>query len=82
MKDIKDNPVVAIAGEWITAHGKGISLGYFGKVENGIIVEKLKKVFAKWIDNGHTDLDNDNIIILLVELTDGLLLSHGKIYEF
>ena len=26
MKHIKDNPVVAIAGEWFTAHGKGISL--------------------------------------------------------
>ena len=29
MKHIKDNPVVAIAGQWFTAHGKGVSLGYF-----------------------------------------------------
>ena len=24
MKHIKDNPVVAIAGEWFTAHGRGV----------------------------------------------------------
>ena len=82
MTHIKDNPVVAIAGEWFTAHGKGISLGYFGKTENCLIAEKLKKVFAEWIDNGHTDFDNENTIILCVELTDGLLLSHGTRYEF
>ena len=52
MKHIKDNSVVAIAGEWFTAHGRGISLGYFRKKENCVIAEKLKKVFAEWIDNG------------------------------
>ena len=82
MKHIKDNPVVAIAGQWFTAHGKGVSLGYFGKKENCIIAEKLKKVFAEWIDNGHTDFNDENTIILQVELTDGLLLSHGARYEF
>ena len=81
MKHIKDNPVVAIAGEWFTAHGKGVSLGYFGKKENCVIAEKLKKAFAEWIDNGHNDFDNENTIILRVELTDGLLLSHGTKYE-
>ena len=82
MKHIKDNSVVAIAGEWFTAHGKGVSLGYFRKKENCVIAEKLKKVFAEWIDNGHTDYDDENTIILRVELTDGLLLSHGTRYEF
>ena len=82
MQHIKDNPVVAIAGEWFTAHGKGISLGYFGGNENCAIAEKLKKVFAEWIDNSHTDFDDENTIILRVELTDGLLLSHGTRYEF
>ena len=35
-----------------------------------------------WIDNGHNDFDDENTIILCVELTDGLLLSHGTRYEF
>lgn len=82
MNHIKNNPTVAIAGEWFTAHGKGINLGHIGKTENAQIAEKLKKVFSAWINNGHNDLDDENTIILCVELTDGLLLSHGTKYEF
>lgn len=79
---VENNPTIAISGEWFTAHGKGINLGYFGKEENHLIAEKLKNVFAEWIDNGHNNFDDENTIILCVELTDGLLLSHGTRYEF
>ena len=81
MQHIKDKPVVAIAGEWFTAHGKGVSLGYFGKTENCLIADKLKKVFAEWIDNGHTDFDDENTIILCIQLTEGILFSHGTRYD-
>ena len=43
MKHIENHSNIAIAGEWFTAHGKGINLGYFGKEENHGIAEKLKK---------------------------------------
>ncbi len=82
MRHMEHNPAVAIAGEWFSAHGKGVNLGYWGKAENQPIAEKLKQVFAEWIDNGHTDFDDENTIILCVELTDGLLLSHGTKYIF
>ena len=82
IKQIEKNPNVAIAGEWFTAHGRGKNLGYFGKEENRLIAEKLKTVFAEWIDNEHNNFDDENTIILCVELTDGLLLSHGTRYEF
>lgn len=81
MKHIKNNSVVAIAGEWFTAHGRGVSLGYFEKKENGVIAEKLKKVFAEWIDNGHIDFDDENTIILCIQLTEGILFSHGTRYD-
>lgn len=82
MRHIENNPAVAIAGDWFTAHGKGINLGYFGKEENHEIAEKLRNAFAEWIDNGHNNFEDKNTIILCVELTDGLLLSHGTRYEF
>ncbi|MBD5118834.1 MAG: pyridoxamine 5'-phosphate oxidase family protein [Clostridiales bacterium] len=82
IKHMENNPIVAIAGEWFSAHGKGINLGYWGKTENQPIAKKLKKVFAEWIDNGHNNFDDENTIILCVELTDGLLLSHGTKYIF
>lgn len=46
------------------------------------MAKRLKEVFSEWIDNGHTDLEDENTVILCVELTDGLLLSHGTRYEF
>ena len=82
MKQMENNPTIAIAGEWFTAHGKGVNLGYWGKEENHLIAEKLKNAFAEWIDNGHNNFDDENTIILCVELVDGLLFSHGTRYEF
>ena len=82
MQQIRNNPVVAVTGEWFTAHGKGINLGYFEKPENKHIAAKLRDVFAEWIDNGHNDFSDENTIILFIILTDGLLLSHGTRYVF
>lgn len=81
MKQIEKNPIVSVAGEWFTAHGKGENLGYFGNSENAKIAEKLKKVFAKWIDNGHNDFGDVNTCILRIKLTDGVILSHGTRFD-
>lgn len=81
MKQIEKNPVVAISGEWFTAHGKGVNLGYFGKPENAEIAKKLRVAFAEWIDNGHNDFSDENTCILCIKLTEGLLLSHGTRYD-
>jgi len=81
MKQIESNSMVALAGDWFTAHGKGINLGYFGKVENEYIAEKMRDVFSEWIDNGHNNFEDENTCILQIELIDGLLLSHGTRYE-
>ena len=81
MKQIEKNPNVAIAGEWFTAHGKGINLGFFGKDENVEIAEKLKRVFAAWIDNGHNDFNDTNTCILCIKLNDGVLFSHGTRFD-
>ena len=81
MRQIKKNPIVAISGEWFTAHGEGINLGYFEKAENTEIAKKLRIAFASWINNGHNDFSDENTCILCVRLTDGLLLSHGTRYD-
>ena len=81
MKQIRSNPTVAIAGEWFTGHRTGRSQGWFRKPENLEIAEKLRCAFAAWIDNGHNDFDDQNTVILRIELTDGVLLSHGTRYE-
>ena len=81
MKQMEKNPKVAIAGDWFTAHGKGINLGWFGKTENQGIAEKLKVAFASWIHNGHNNFADENTCILQIQLTEGVLFSHGKRYH-
>ena len=82
MKQIAENPIVALAGEWFTGHGKAVNLGYFGKAENADIAQKMREVFAAWIDNGHNNFSDVNTCILCIELTDGVLYAEGKRYEF
>ena len=81
MKQIEANPAVAIAGEWFTAHGNAVNLGYFEKPENAEIPKKLRVAFAEWIDNGHNDFNDINTCILSVQLTTGVLFSHGTRYD-
>lgn len=81
MKQIDRNPYVAISGEWFTAHGKAINLGYFEKAENKKIAEKMREIFSDWIDNGHNNFDDVNTIILKIVLTNGVLFSQGKRYD-
>ena len=81
MKQIAVNPMVAIAGDWFTAHGEGVNLGYFGRKENKEIANMMRIMFAEWIDNGHNNFDDVNTCILKIELMHGLLLSHGTRYE-
>jgi len=81
MKQIEQNPTVALSGEWFTAHGKGMNLGYFGKAENARIAVKMRDVFSAWIDNGHNNFADINTCILRIELTNGVLFSNGTRYE-
>ena len=78
MKQISENPTVAVCGEWFTAHGIGESLGWIREEKNSEIAEKLRLVFASWYDNGHVDESDINTCILRIRLTDGVLFSEGK----
>lgn len=81
MRQIEKNPTVAISGDWFTAQGKGVNLGYFGKEENAHIANKMRAVFSEWIDNGHNNFEDVNTCILRIELTSGVLFSHGTRYD-
>jgi len=81
MHQIESHGAVSIAGEWFTAKGKGVNMGYFGKPENVQMAKKLREVFAEWIDNGHNNFADENTVILKIELTEGVLFSQGKRYH-
>lgn len=81
MRQLAQNPTAAIAGEWFTAHGTGVSLGYIGKEENRRIADKLKEVFSSWLGNGHVNLQDENTVLLCIRLETGVLFSNGTRYD-
>jgi len=81
MQHITENPVVAISGDWFTAHGNAKNMGWFCAESNRDIAAKMKRVFAQWIDNGHNDFNDQNTCILRIDLTDGTLFSNGTRFD-
>ena len=82
VKHIKNNATVAISGEWFSGHAVGENLGHIKLEQNKEIADKLRSAFAAWYDNGHTNEDDPNTIILKIKLTDGILFSEGNRYDF
>ena len=80
MRQIRQNAIVAVSGDWFTAHGTGENLGWFGAAHNARIAESMRKVFSAWIDNGHNDFSDPDTCILRIRLTDAVLLSNGNRY--
>lgn len=81
MQQIAENPVVAVCGEWFTGHAIAENIGWMGKPANYDMADKLRTVFAEWIDNGHVNQNDLNTIILRLRLTDGVLFVHGTRYD-
>lgn len=80
MQHIGKNPQVAVCGEWFSGHGVGENLGHVRREENREIMDILRKAFALWYDNGHTNEEDPNTILLRIRLRDGVLFSQGQRY--
>ena len=81
MKQIKQRADVAVCGDWFTGHGVAVCLGHIMKDANCHIADKLRKAFAAWYQNGHVQEEDPNTCILKIEITHGVLFSHGTRYE-
>ena len=81
MQQITKNPTVAISGEWFTAHGIGENLGHVLLPENRAVMDILRKAFAAWYSNGHTNEADPNTCLLKITLTDGVLFADGTRYD-
>lgn len=81
MQQIRENPRVAVSGEWFTAHGIGENLGHVLLEENRAVMDILRRAFAAWYDNGHTNEADPNTCLLKIRLTDGVLFADGVRYD-
>ena len=82
MQQLAVNPRVGVCGEWFSGHGVGENLGYVLKAENSEIMRTLRAAFASWYDNGHVDESDENVCLLRIRLTDGVLFKDGQRYVF
>ncbi len=81
MKQIEQNPTVAICGDWFTANGIGENLGHILDNKNQVLADKLRAAFAAWYNNGHIHEEDPNTCILCIHLTDGVLRAQGTRYD-
>ena len=82
MKQIAQNPEVAVCGEWFTARGTGENLGWVRDEKNGGMMTKLRDIFAAWYDNGHTNEEDQNTCLLRIKLTEGEVWTTGECCPF
>lgn len=81
MRDIRQNPNVAVSGEWFTAHGVAEDLGHVLAPGNAGMIAVLRDAFAEWYDNGHVNEADPDTVLLRIRLTDGVLFRHGTRYD-
>lgn len=81
MRQIRENPQVAVCGEWLTAQGIGKNIGHPHETKNTELMDKLRAVFAEWYENGHTDESDPHTCLLRVRLTEGILFHQGTRYD-
>lgn len=82
MRHIAAQPHVAVSGEWFSGHATGENIGHIRAQENAALADRLRRAFASWYDNGHTNEADPNTVILRMKLTDGILFDHGTRYDF
>ncbi|MBR3954435.1 MAG: hypothetical protein IKJ63_03060 [Clostridia bacterium] len=46
------------------------------------MADNLREAFASWYDNGHTNENDVDTIILKITVTDGIIYKDGKRFEF
>jgi len=81
MRQIGINSEVAVCGEWFTSSGVGKNMGHVLDEKNSDIMEKLRKVFGTWYNNGHMNESDSNTCLLCIRLTHSVLFNNGIRYE-
>lgn len=82
MRQIAQNPVVGLCGEWFTGHGVAENLGHVLEKKNCAMMEILRPAFASWYSMGHVDESDPHTILLRIALIDGVLMKQGRRYSF
>ena len=81
MRQIAQEPRVAVSGDWFTGHGVAEDLGWVLDPGHAALFGRVREAFAGWYHNGHMDENDPASRLLRVRMTDGVLFSHGTRYD-
>ena len=79
IKQIEDNPNVAICGLFFNAKATATLIGPLKN--NPEIASKLIDYCESWIKLGHVDVESENTCILKIQIQDGYIIDKDKRYE-
>lgn len=79
MREIANNPNVAINNNLFVAHGVGKNIGNPLDESNKEMREELRKVFCTFYDK-HVNEEDKNTCILKIDLNDALVFAHDYKY--
>jgi hypothetical protein len=80
MKEIAENPHVALAHNMFVAHGIGENIGHPLDQKNKYLREELRKVFSAFYE-GHVHEDDKDTCFLKIALTDAVVYANDYRYS-
>lgn len=81
IRQLENDPHAALCGDWFTGQAVATNLGHVLLPANAALMEQVRAAFAQWYQNGHTDESDSNTVLLRLQLTSGVIFSHGARYE-
>lgn len=77
MKQIRENPDVALCGKLVNGRGIAQNLGHVLKEEHHELMKTLRVALAEWYDYGNVDENNPDTVILKIELSQASVIDDG-----
>jgi len=82
LRQIAQNPAVALSGQWFSGQGFGRDLGWAYAPENAALAQRLLPAFERWLKEESVNLPKEQVHLLQLRLTRGRIVSEGQVYAF
>lgn len=81
MKQMEENPEVAICGQLLNGRGRAENIGHVLKPEHEQLMKTLRVALAEWYSYGNVKEEDPNTVILKITLTQAAVIEKGTKYE-
>lgn len=82
LRQIAQNPAIALSGHWFSGQGFAFDLGWAYAPENIELAKRLLPAFEGWLAEESLDLPKEAVHLLQLRLCRGRILDSGQAYAF